>query len=209
MKIFLVRHGDKQNEESTVFTVKMAVVLNRLGIKQIETLAKYLKNNYPELNKLEYIFSSPIQRAVQTAEILRSELKIKEIKISPILAELYPVNDYSVPKDIRDEMFRKALNNIDLVNENKTVFRKLILDFLKFLKENYQEDRPMLVSTHGALIRSTIYFLFPKYKPTLDKILESKIHNGGVTILDYDGQNFTLNKFDFADHLVNVNESTE
>ena len=204
MKIFLIRHGDKQKVESTDSATKRSVALNQLGIKHIEILSDYLVKNYPELQGLECIFSSPFPRTVQTAEILRNRLGMKEIKLFPLLEELYPTNDYSLSKEARNEMFRQAMNNIDLVSEDKTTFRQRIQAFLSFLSDNYQENSMMLISTHGALIRNTVYLLFPELKPPLEKILESGIHNGGITILDYDGKKFSLEKFDFVDHLVDL-----
>lgn len=204
MKIFLVRHGDKQVTESTDRLMKNSVLLSQLGIKQVEALSEYLKNNYSQLQGQECIFSSLIPRAVQTAEILRSNLKIKEIILSPALIEYYPTTNFSLSKEIRNEMYRQTMNDIDLIPDIKVSFRTGILSLLNFIKDNYRGDNSILISSHGALIRNSIYFLFPEYKPPLDKILESGIHNAGVTILNYDGQNFSLEKFDLADHLLGM-----
>jgi len=195
MKIFLVRHGDKQKIKSTDFFVKRAVSLNQTGIQQVEELAHFLRENYPIVLKTKHIFSSIFPRAIQTAEILRRDLKLEEIKIMSVLGELYATDDYTITKEIRNEMFRHAMIDIDFVPDTKISFRTRIEELIKFFKQQYREDTPLIVSTHGALIRNTIYFLFPNTKPSADKILESCIQNGGVTILNYDGNKFELERF--------------
>jgi len=194
MKIFLIRHGDKQHVDSTISLDKRNVPLSLLGIKQIKLLGQYLSQNYPQFNNLNLIYSSPIARAVQTTEILKNILKIKEIKLVDTLEEFYITQDYSLTKDVREHLHEQAMINRS--------FDPLIKNILDFFQQSFiKGHKDLLISTHAALIRNTIYYLFPKKRPAPDKILESKIHHGGLTILNYDGQNFKLEKFDYIDYL--------
>ncbi|MBN1915676.1 hypothetical protein JW796_01605 [Candidatus Dojkabacteria bacterium] len=56
MKIFLFRHGEKQEVESTDFSVKRGVTLSKFGIIQIQKLAEILNKRFPELCNLPFIF---------------------------------------------------------------------------------------------------------------------------------------------------------
>jgi len=194
MKIFLIRHGEKQHIDSTKYSDKINVGLTDLGIKQVKTLAKFLSKNYPQFKNFDLIYSSPITRAAQTGQIIKDILKIKNIEFVEILREFVPTKDYSLNASVRERLYLEAFNN--------RVFDSLSQKVLDFFKSKFnQQTQFLLVSAHGALIRNTIYYLFPKIRPSPDKILDAKIFHGGLTIIDYDGQNFTLEKFNFADYL--------
>ncbi len=68
MKIYLVRHGQTDYNLKNLFQGITDNPLNETGIKQAEELAQMLKEV-----KFDVIFSSPLRRALQTAEIIRRE----------------------------------------------------------------------------------------------------------------------------------------
>lgn len=204
MKIILFRHGQKQSLESVFFDDKKGVNLTDLGVTQINKLGQALAINFPSLKSSQFIYSSPYKRTLQSAEIIKSILNIKEIVIVPEFGELYAYTDFHDPIDFRKDFQARAMQNIDWVSpETHNSFKNLISDFLNKLKEislNNSSDI-VLVSTHGGLIRNTVYFLDPKTKPNDDSIEEAKIHEAGYTVLNFDGQNFTVDQFDVHDYL--------
>jgi broad specificity phosphatase PhoE len=64
-EIILVRHGETKWNVEEVFRGRIDVELNQTGIKQAELLAEYLSKR-----KIDAIYSSPLKRAVKTAEII-------------------------------------------------------------------------------------------------------------------------------------------
>jgi len=64
-EIILVRHGQTAWNKDEVFRGQIDIELDEAGLKQAELLGKYLGHR-----KLEAIYSSPLQRAVQTAEAI-------------------------------------------------------------------------------------------------------------------------------------------
>lgn len=83
MLIYLVRHGQtKWNQENRMQGWQNSDLAEQ-GIEDARKLGKKLKNI-----TFDYIYSSPLGRAVETAELLRGA-KETEIKILPELREMY------------------------------------------------------------------------------------------------------------------------
>lgn len=63
--IILIRHGDTDWNVEEIFRGRVDVELNENGIKQAQLLAKYLEDM-----PVKEIYSSPLKRALKTAEII-------------------------------------------------------------------------------------------------------------------------------------------
>lgn len=64
-EIILVRHGETEWNVEEIYRGRIDVKLNGVGVKQAELLGRYLSNL-----KLDAIYSSPLKRALDTANIL-------------------------------------------------------------------------------------------------------------------------------------------
>lgn len=71
-RIILVRHGECQGNREGLFRGRSDFPLNDLGLIQAKELAIELKRFKPT-----YIFTSPLQRAKQTAQIISNECNIE------------------------------------------------------------------------------------------------------------------------------------
>ena len=80
-QIILVRHGETDWNANQIFRGRTDIELNETGIKQAQLLAEYLNGL-----KIEAIYSSPLKRALKTAEIIASRHQI-EVKINPALID--------------------------------------------------------------------------------------------------------------------------
>jgi len=81
-QIILVRHGETEWNVEEIFRGRIDIELNETGIRQAELLAEYLSDA-----KIEAIYSSPLQRALTTAEVVASHHKL-EVRIAPGLIDL-------------------------------------------------------------------------------------------------------------------------
>ena len=63
--IILVRHGQTAWNASEVFRGRIDIELDETGLKQAELLGEYLSQR-----ELKAVYSSPLKRAVQTAEVI-------------------------------------------------------------------------------------------------------------------------------------------
>jgi len=80
--IILVRHGETDWNVAEVFRGRVDVELNATGVKQAELLAEYLSNL-----GLSAIYSSPLRRALRTAEVIGGHNQL-EVAVAPGLIDI-------------------------------------------------------------------------------------------------------------------------
>jgi broad specificity phosphatase PhoE len=71
-EIILARHGETEWNVEEVFRGRIDIELNQNGLKQAELLAEYLGGQ-----KIEAVYSSPLKRALKTAEAIARRHKLK------------------------------------------------------------------------------------------------------------------------------------
>ena len=81
-EIILVRHGETEWNVEEIFRGRIDIKLNQTGTTQAKLLAEYLSKR-----KIDIIYSSPLRRAVKTAEIIADYHKL-DIEITPGLIDL-------------------------------------------------------------------------------------------------------------------------
>ena len=204
MKIILFRHGEKQKTESKITSDKHGVELTDLGINQITKLGYILQQRFPQLINSSIIYSSFYRRSIQSAEIVQKILNIKKLTSFDEFSEFNAYSNYLNPKEIREHIQIYALQNPDWVPpETNRSLNQSISSFETKIRQLYQQtsDEYLVVSTHGGIIRNTVYRIDPKYHPGNDFIGSAKIHEAGYTVLNFDGQNFSVDQFDVHDFL--------
>ena len=72
VEIILVRHGETDWNAYEIFRGRADVALNEVGIRQAELLGEYLNRD-----KIDFIYSSPLTRAVRTAEVIAKRQKLE------------------------------------------------------------------------------------------------------------------------------------
>ena len=70
-EIILARHGETEWNVEEVFRGRIDIELNETGMKQAELLAEYLRDV-----EIDAIYSSPLKRALKTAEIIAGYHKL-------------------------------------------------------------------------------------------------------------------------------------
>lgn len=104
-EIVLVRHGETEWNVSQVFRGRLDVELNETGMKQAELLAEYLR----ELD-IEAIYSSPLKRALKTAETIARYHQL-EVKITPVINDLNFGRWQGLSRQEVAEKFRESYND--------------------------------------------------------------------------------------------------
>jgi len=112
-EIILARHGETEWNLKEVFRGRLDIELNETGIKQAELLAEYLSER-----KIDAIYSSPLKRAVKTAEIIAGYHNL-DIEIVPGLIDFDYGKWQGLPhqevKDKYKELYAEWINSPEQV----------------------------------------------------------------------------------------------
>ena len=79
-EIILARHGETAWNVAERFRGRLGVELNERGLEQAALLAAYLSGQ-----KIEALYSSPLRRALQTAEIIAQRCKLEAKVVSGLI----------------------------------------------------------------------------------------------------------------------------
>ena len=108
-EIILARHGETDWNVEEIFRGRIDIELNETGIKQAELLAEYLGDL-----KIDAIYSSPLKRALKTAEMIASYHN-PDMEIAPGLIDFdygeWQGLSHEVVKDRYKELYAEWIKN--------------------------------------------------------------------------------------------------
>ena len=155
MKIYLIRHGESLANLGLVsanFSMDNQNTLSKKGENQIQAIIPAFQNC-----NIVRIFSSPMKRAVKSAEILQSSLANKpKIIIDNRLKEI----DYGIFTDDRDNPEMQNIAKRQIAGDQEIRFgdgeniREILERFLDFLVDTYKENQndEIIILSHGRLL---------------------------------------------------------
>ena len=150
MDLFVIRHGQSEADILKVIEGRANFNLTELGHKQADTMAKWIKKNY-SINK---IYSSPLNRAKQTAEYISKNFGIEII----LEDDLMEWNNGLIAGLTLDEANKKFPEPIKYLHtrvyeqESYIDFRMRAETILsKIINEN-KEDEKIAIVSHGGMI---------------------------------------------------------
>ncbi len=112
-EIILARHGETEWNVEEIFRGRIDIELNETGIKQAQLLAEYLCDV-----KIEAVYSSPLKRALRTAETIADCHQLK-VEIAPGLIDLDFGEWQGLPlKKVKDKypgLYEEWINSPDKV----------------------------------------------------------------------------------------------
>lgn len=150
MNIYLVRHGNYSNPDN-IYPFFLPVVLSQDGIEQIQRVGEWLKK---ESIRGIPIYSSPIKRCVQTAEII-SKAVDSSITMDDRLIESYCPNLQGKvqPEDKNDAITEQSNDPSREPLEDQQKRMRSIFD------EKVKEGKDCVLVSHGDPITSLYYYL--------------------------------------------------
>lgn len=194
MKIYLIRHGESLANLGLVsadFSMDNQNSLSQKGENQIQAIILAFQNC-----NIVQIFSSPMKRAVESAEILQSGLVGKpKIILDNRLKEI----DYGIFTDDRDNPEMQNIAKKQITGDQEIRFgggeniREILERFLDFLVDTYKKNQngEIVVFSHGRLlsiVSKKIEELCQK------KIKKSKIDNASIIEVELNNDEITLLK---------------
>jgi alpha-ribazole phosphatase/probable phosphoglycerate mutase len=154
MKLLMVRHGEIPSNVKKIYAGKSSEKLTKKGILQAKEVSEKLKSY-----KVHALYSSPIQRAIQTAEIIGKAIEMdfvienafREMELGPWeglsekdIARLYP-----------EEWHIWHNSPAELKLPGRETLSALLERVLKGIWSIYEgmKDQTIVVVTHVAIIR--------------------------------------------------------
>jgi len=162
---------------------RLEIPLNRKGISQANRIARLLPNL-----EIHAVYSSPLKRALDTAQILLEQNKIP-MKIDPELTEVDfgRWEGYLFDDLVEDETYRRFLRSPQksAVPGGETIgdVQKRGLKAIQRAAREIPEGRLLFVS-HGDVIRAILchYLRLP-----LEEFRRFSVDNGSLSVLEVDG----------------------
>ena len=146
MKVYLVRHGEVNHNLYKLYN-REDEYLNETGIKQAEELREKIKNI-----KYDFIISSPLSRARQTADIINVDNK--NIVIDDRLKERDPGSLSGQPLEVtnREEYWNYYATIQYGTSENIKEFFNRVYNFLDELKT--KDYKNVLIVAHSGVSKA-------------------------------------------------------
>lgn len=193
MKIYITRHGETEWNIQKRMQGNSNSELTTKGIEEAKKLAKSIENI-----KFDYIYSSPLKRAYDTAEIIKDGREC-EIIIRDNLREMSFGIWEGMSREEILEIYEEEHNNfwnyphlfsgID-GGETYIEFVERIKNEMEYIINNSNGENILLV-VHGAVIKA-IFKIFKGYDLNEFWSAMPFIHNTCLSILEIDGED---NKF--------------
>lgn len=164
--IYLVRHGESTLNVKKVYYGWTDCQLSEDGIRQANHIKKISQNiDY------EYIISSPLKRALNTAQIIQSNKELinntKEIIIDDRIKEInfgdWENKSFKQLQDLNSDTFNKWCtdwkNTAPPCGESFMDLYKRVVEFTNHLTEEYQNENVLVVAHQGTLRIIVSYLL--------------------------------------------------
>ena len=181
--IYIIRHGKTDLNQANVLQGRSDHPLNEEGIDQARKAAEKLKSI-----SFSYVFSSPLQRALETAKIIVPDLEpIKDDRLIEMDYGPYEGSDLRNPDPELLRFFS------DFVNEKAPEGMEELSDVVKrtgeFLKEIKDLEGNVLVSTHAIAMKGLLENLTPDSKGSY---WAKHIGNCAVYVTENKNGNFSI-----------------
>ena len=196
--IIFLRHAQAENNTKRILAGRTeGVPLTKTGIEQAERIAKYLASI-----DISAIYSSPIERAKHTAEIVAKNCSL-EVVIDERLTEIdmgkFTRMNYDDMFAKYGNIFLKFYENDPVISEHEVEtfpdVQKRVLDMVDHVLKKHNNENVILV-THMDPIKSMLAKVMNLVPQTLFELL---IANASLTIINRTGWKFSLSAINAMD----------
>ena len=189
--IILARHGETEWNAEEIFRGRVDVELNETGIREAELLAEHLS-----YMTIAAVYSSPLKRALQTAEMIARHHDVK-VEVSPQLIDLdygeWQGLSHETVRDRYGQFYHEWLNSPQLVKmpagESLGDVRKRAISLVEDITAKV-EGAIVLVShrvVHKVLICALLAL-------DISHFWNIRIDTAGISVFAYEDDRFVLTK---------------
>jgi len=194
----LVRHGETEWNVGEIFRGRIDIELNETGVKQAELLAEYLSDV-----EIDAIYSSPLKRALKTAEVIAHPHKL-EVVIAPDLIDLDFGQWQGLPlqevKNKYRELYTEWVDSPDQVTipggESLNDVRKRALDVMNEVIAEYRGT--VILASHRVVNKVLICALLGLDNSHFWNIRQDTC---GLTTFTYTNERFILTEHNSTPYL--------
>ena len=166
--IYIIRHGETDNNKKRVLQGRSNLPLNEEGVRQAEKARDFFDGNEIIFEK---IYSSPLIRAIRTAEIITGDAAPFILDDQLLEMDYGPYEGCSLldpPKEII-EFFSDFVNNP--APEGMENLSDLVVRMGRFMESlvdrlvespNDESDKTILISTHAIAMKGILEHLTPQ-----------------------------------------------
>lgn len=181
-KIFVVRHGQDEDNAAGILNGRRDMELTELGKRQAGETAQKLKSY-----GIEIIYTSPLKRAYETARIIAEHIGIDEIIVDEHLIEreygsLTGTRIDEIEKNAK-KIFKSHGATYFIEADGAESYAKVLERAKKIMEEitDRQPEKTILIVAHSGIARmlKAVYF----QRTWEDELKEPPIQNGGVVQL--------------------------
>lgn len=151
MELFVIRHGQSEGDILNCHEGRADFSLTETGLKQASLLAEWVKEKYPP----DFLLSSPLKRASQTAEIIAKRVdknvlyydELMEFNNGLLAGLPYEEADIKYPKP---EILRP--HDKYYGQESQIEFRTRAEAVLSKIIHGFPMDKRIMIVSHGGMI---------------------------------------------------------
>lgn len=197
-RFILARHGETKWNVDKVFRGRSEVPLDDIGVRQAELLGKYLSDS-----KLDAIYSSPVKRALDTANIVAGYQRIRT-RIADGLTDL----DFGEWQSLSEQVVRQRYptlldewhnspHKIKMPGgESLEDVRRRAVEVVSNILPEYHGN--VLLVSHRVVIKVLVCSLLGLDNSHFWNIGQDV---GGITVFNYVNERFVLTKHNDTSHL--------
>jgi alpha-ribazole phosphatase len=189
-KLYLIRHGETEYNNSMRFQGQIDIPLNEKGIEQAEKVAAFFKDI-----PLQSIYSSSLQRALATAEIIGRAKGIKPQATDALREMSFGIWENMNSKDIQKkyakewkDFFASPADTRIPQGESMSEVQKRAYPVVQQILDEHPDGDVAFVA-HGGIIRVLICTMLGL---DLNRAWRLHVGNASVTCFYYWGRSYTL-----------------
>ncbi|MDE5413218.1 histidine phosphatase family protein [Alkalihalobacterium chitinilyticum] len=188
--IGLIRHGITEWNVRGLVQGVSDIPLHDIGRKQALDVANRLAQEEP----WDILITSDLSRAVETGEIIQSQLNIPTSFTDPQIREINCGQIEGTNEEIRVAKWGEKWRDLDLGIEKFAVVGKRGVSFMEHVVKTYSGKRILVVS-HGTFIGITLKQLLP------EKFQKTMIDNTSLTIIKNTNNTWDCELYNCTKHL--------
>ena len=204
-KFIIVRHGQSKANEGGYLAGVTDVPLSSLGERQAKAVSEYILKKY----EVDVVYSSPLSRAINTIKGVADALDlpiIKEDKFTEFNFGDWEGVTLEEIKNNFDDGYSKWANDPGVfVPQGGELMAQLQSRVVEGLKEigKREEGKTILIGAHSSVIRALLCYI--QGMPLTKMKYTPWVVNGSIAEINFDGEDFYIQKFGFDGHLLKLN----